>query len=391
MGSTVAVVALTTASVTASTSAVGDQRPVPTVREPAVVMPSRDVATRVVAAQQDRLLGQAAVYAEARRTNAEAVALAAVHAADAASVVTDATAAEELRVSLAASRNALHELAAGTPRDGAVRIGIAAGHRAHAPLVDWDAPVVVAPVEPVTEDDVMADLVAAGVLETAAAEVYAIAFEVELTSSSATSGVPTFDAVTLLDLQTAAVTAEALATEVAALPELEQIVVDPRLAWTESEGSERAFDRALPYFSRLSPVNRTPFSNGAFPLDALCAPLAAPGELLECEAAAAFDLLAAAYLAETGRPLGLVSSYRSYERQVQVKALRGGLAATPGTSNHGFGLAIDVAEAGEVGEFDEPVYLWLKENAAAFGWNHPHYMEPGGSGPQEPWHWEYVG
>ena len=44
---------------------------------------------------------------------------------------------------------------------------------------------------------------------------------------------------------------------------------------------------------------------------------------------------------------------------------------------------------GGVGQFTAPAYLWMKEHAGEFGWNHPAAMEPGGSAPQEPWHWEY--
>jgi len=36
-------------------------------------------------------------------------------------------------------------------------------------------------------------------------------------------------------------------------------------------------------------------------------------------------------------------------------------------------------------------YEWLRANAADFGWIHPDWALPGGNGPYEPWHWEYVG
>ena len=46
-------------------------------------------------------------------------------------------------------------------------------------------------------------------------------------------------------------------------------------------------------------------------------------------------------------PTGSKSSYRSYDQQVELwnlyKSGRGNLAATPGTSNHGLGLAVDLA------------------------------------------------
>jgi LAS superfamily LD-carboxypeptidase LdcB len=61
----------------------------------------------------------------------------------------------------------------------------------------------------------------------------------------------------------------------------------------------------------------------------------------------------------------------------------------PGTSNHGWGLAVDLGGIGGLGQFDRPGYRWLQEHAGAHGWHHPRIMEPGGGGPQEPWHWEF--
>jgi hypothetical protein len=74
---------------------------------------------------------------------------------------------------------------------------------------------------------------------------------------------------------------------------------------------------------------------------------------------------------------------------VTVKAARGHLAATPGRSNHGRAVAVDLGGFGGVGDFTAAPYLWMKAHAEAFGWHHPRVMEPGGSGPQEPWHWEF--
>lgn len=50
--------------------------------------------------------------------------------------------------------------------------------------------------------------------------------------------------------------------------------------------------------------------------------------------------------ADAGVTIGITDSYRSYDQQVRLaeeKGLyrNGGLAATPGTSNHGWGLAVD--------------------------------------------------
>ena len=74
---------------------------------------------------------------------------------------------------------------------------------------------------------------------------------------------------------------------------------------------------------------------------------------------------------------------------MSLRATKGGLAAVPGTSNHGWGIAVDLGGIGGLGDFGEPGYRWLQEHAADYGWYHPRVMEPGGGGPQEPWHWEF--
>ncbi len=132
------------------------------------------------------------------------------------------------------------------------------------------------------------------------------------------------------------------------------------------------------------------FSNGQIPASALC-PLTAPGQLLRCDAAEAWDAMVAAYEADTGSAMCITDSYRSLEVQVQLRAEKPSLAAVPGTSNHGWALAVDLCEPGRTGMgFTTPTYRWLEANAARFGWAHPAWAEPG-HGQEEPWHWEYVG
>jgi hypothetical protein len=83
--------------------------------------------------------------------------------------------------------------------------------------------------------------------------------------------------------------------------------------------------------------------------------------------------------------------YRPLDGQVSERQQWGPCAAKPGTSQHGWGKAIDAADARGGLTFTSPAYRWLKANAAAYGWNHPGWAEPGGSGCDEPWHWEWVG
>lgn len=80
-----------------------------------------------------------------------------------------------------------------------------------------------------------------------------------------------------------------------------------------------------------------------------------------------------------------------------------GVAAVPRTSNHGWGLAIDFRIASTnsdgtpsgngigISSYSSPEYIWLTNNGYQFGWSNPSEMRQGGSGPLEPWHWQYVG
>jgi hypothetical protein len=66
-------------------------------------------------------------------------------------------------------------------------------------------------------------------------------------------------------------------------------------------------------------------------------------------------------------------------------------AAPAGGSMHGWGKAVDFDDRGGTLRFTSSGYRWMKDHAAAFGWNHPRWAEPGGSECPEAWHWEWVG
>lgn len=129
-------------------------------------------------------------------------------------------------------------------------------------------------------------------------------------------------------------------------------------------------------------------ANGFLEGGSLCPLDGAPGHALRADAAAAFDRMTAAALAERGSRLCVNDSYRSYAGQVSVFRRKPDLAAVPGTSRHGLGVAVDIGCGGE--RFGSSTYRWLKANAGRFGWTHPAWAEPGGSMP-EPWHWEWTG
>jgi hypothetical protein len=126
------------------------------------------------------------------------------------------------------------------------------------------------------------------------------------------------------------------------------------------------------------------YANGRIPFTALTHPAQAPTAWFRPDAAAAFDRLSAAYATRFGHPLRVTDSYRDYAHQVSTKAAKPGLAAVPGTSNHGWGLAADV----QVGGYGSADYQWLLHNAPAYGWSNPGWAQAGGS-KHEPWHYEY--
>ena len=105
--------------------------------------------------------------------------------------------------------------------------------------------------------------------------------------------------------------------------------------------------------------------------------------------------------AADGITLGNVGAYRTYDQQMALfrdryrstptgsnvtRTFQGRTwwllpgkapSASPGTSNHGWGLAIDIRSVGEDGRLD-----WLLANAHRFGWSWELDVEP--------WHIRYV-
>ena len=74
-----------------------------------------------------------------------------------------------------------------------------------------------------------------------------------------------------------------------------------------------------------------------------------------------------------------VPTARKWNGQWWVKKRGEDAAAVPGTSNHGWGLAVDVADS----SFETaPVCRWLKGHAAGYGWS--------AEIQSEPWHWRAV-
>ncbi|MFD1823141.1 D-alanyl-D-alanine carboxypeptidase family protein [Brevibacterium otitidis] len=128
--------------------------------------------------------------------------------------------------------------------------------------------------------------------------------------------------------------------------------------------------------------------NGRIPAVALCPLERAAGHRLRCDAAAAFDELSDAFRQKFGRPIAVTDSYRDYETQVLLKRRKGRMAATPGKSNHGWGLAVDLGSG--INRFGSAEHEWMRANAPRYGWIHPSWARQSGSLP-EAWHWEFKG
>jgi peptidoglycan DL-endopeptidase CwlO len=128
------------------------------------------------------------------------------------------------------------------------------------------------------------------------------------------------------------------------------------------------------------------YPNGFIPPTALC-PVGIEDHLLRCDAAASFAALNEAYTRTFGQSVCVTDSYRTFDSQVRLYGQKPALAAVPGTSNHGWGLAVDLC--GGAGSFGTPAYAWLSANGPAFGWVNPAWARPG-AGREEPWHWEFT-
>jgi hypothetical protein len=129
------------------------------------------------------------------------------------------------------------------------------------------------------------------------------------------------------------------------------------------------------------------YPNGQVPPDELCTLSFAPKHHLRADAAVALAMLNIAYRSHFGENLCLTDSYRTLASQASLAARKPGLAARPGTSEHGMGLAVDFC--GGLQTYGSTRYDWMRANAPTFGWANPAWAIPPSS-REEPWHWEYV-
>ncbi|WP_062382435.1 M15 family metallopeptidase [Demequina iriomotensis] len=125
------------------------------------------------------------------------------------------------------------------------------------------------------------------------------------------------------------------------------------------------------------PVALAGYGNGRIPAEAL-SPITGSSQRMWGPAAEQLNRLMADASAD-GVTIGVTDGYRDYDTQVSLAASKGlysqgGLAAEPGTSQHGWGLAADLS-------LDSTALAWMREHAADYG-----FVE---AVPRESWHWEF--
>lgn len=190
-----------------------------------------------------------------------------------------------------------------------------------------------------------------------------------------------------LALELARRLAEQLAAQEVAAAEAARHLADARAVAT-AQGRRPVDDPLTVAAGSCSGEDVSGYPNGAMPLSALCRLWGAPGHHLRADAAAAFDALSQAYATEHGAALCVTDSYRPLADQLRLAVTKPTLAARPGTSNHGWGVALDLC--GGIQSFGSAAHEWMRFNAPAHGWFHPAWAQAAGSKP-EPWHWEFAG
>jgi len=121
-------------------------------------------------------------------------------------------------------------------------------------------------------------------------------------------------------------------------------------------------------------------------------------------AAKSFDSMISAFNKATfigKQNIIFTDGYRSLVRQTALKKKYGKYAASPGTSVHGLGLAVDMfwgvktktgkSYADRPVGYKHPNYQWFHKNAWKFGWHNPPTLHDDAGSIDEFWHWEYNG
>lgn len=125
--------------------------------------------------------------------------------------------------------------------------------------------------------------------------------------------------------------------------------------------------------------------NGRLPDSWLC-DIGVGNFKLRADAAVAFAVMNAAYKSDTGKSLCLTDAYRSIAVQESARSRKPALAAVPGTSQHGWGIAVDFGCDGQ--QSGQGVqWNWLVKNSKKYGWENPQWAK---TSKYEPWHFEWA-
>ena len=133
--------------------------------------------------------------------------------------------------------------------------------------------------------------------------------------------------------------------------------------------------------------------NGNLHPSQLCLVPFMPAHYIHCRALGDLVQFDRAYRVRFGERLPVDlwdnSTYRTRAQQDETWAQIGPpVAARPGTSPHGWGLAVDMFE-GDAYNFDSARYRWMLTNGPRYGWENKPWHQRHGSVP-EYWHFDYV-
>jgi D-alanyl-D-alanine carboxypeptidase len=146
---------------------------------------------------------------------------------------------------------------------------------------------------------------------------------------------------------------------------------------SDAVASTSATDKKYTLNSKGIPTDLAAYGNGKIPASAL-EQVGGTGHTLWAPAAESLTRMMAD-AKKDGVHIGITDSYRPYTEQVDLarrKGLysQGGLAAKPGTSEHGWGMAADL-------DLNAKALSWMKEHGADYGFVN--------NVPRESWHWAF--
>lgn len=167
--------------------------------------------------------------------------------------------------------------------------------------------------------------------------------------------------------------------------------------WMKSSALKRTTNAKTTNASQISRSKVSKQRNGRLPESLLVAiPWDKEKTLIAAPAVADLTRLNNAFKKEFGKNLDIDLAYRTLDTQkFYYSELGPYIAAKPGTSNHGWGLAIDLPESYNY-SFNGKYYKWLKVNSKKYNWVHrknlEQYRANGTKNPYaEAWHFEYSG